>query len=511
KNNLRISVHVPWNANPLQPDAGRIISEHICFAKDMGASLINIHLYTDSGIDAFIESIIPYFDDLAQNRISLAIENTPLTTPDNFNELFEKILKSGHPALSNAGMCLDIGHANLCSPTINDYIRYLDLLEPHVPINHVHLHENYGDCDSHLCLFTGPSAQNTDGISLLIRRLHGRHFNGSLILEQWPEHPALLKQAVTRLRRMLGSVRKPKTRAEKLPIKDFAQQLSSADSRYHSWREKLCWIEKRLHNRKQPVNRDMLIYLAVYMRFIGTGALSCREDGGHYRPCHHTRLSKSIFDRLLELNNNDNSFIIRKIFPWLPSFDAAFSCAEPLTRIRDIAHRNDVPQDLKREIKHSLQNKLHRCAGPEDLDTSAALLARITAPETDCSVEFINEFQKFHAELKEFFNACTLEEDLETLTKHPCFSSGQDVTIVSDCIRSFCAFSRTEDTVSNISRHLTCLTELRTHLKKMESLQDLNQSITVIDCKLEDVAFMLAGKLLRLDAFSSAKPSLSES
>ncbi|MCP4717003.1 MAG: hypothetical protein GY868_17900, partial [Deltaproteobacteria bacterium] len=46
---------------------------------------------------------------------------------------------------------------------------------------------------------------------------------------------------------------------------------------------------------------------------------------------------------------------------------------------------------------------------------------------------------------------------------------------------------------------------------KMESLQDLNQSITVIDCKLEDVAFMLAGKLLRLDAFSSAKPSLSES
>ncbi|MCP4716135.1 MAG: hypothetical protein GY868_13545, partial [Deltaproteobacteria bacterium] len=47
KNNLRISVHVPWNANPLQPDAGRIISEHICFAKDMGASLINIHLYTD--------------------------------------------------------------------------------------------------------------------------------------------------------------------------------------------------------------------------------------------------------------------------------------------------------------------------------------------------------------------------------------------------------------------------------------------------------------------------------
>jgi hypothetical protein len=30
---------------------------------------------------------------------------------------------------------------------------------------------------------------------------------------------------------------------------------------------------------------------------------------------------------------------------------------------RDIAHRNDIPKDLKDEIKHTLQNKLHRSAG----------------------------------------------------------------------------------------------------------------------------------------------------
>jgi hypothetical protein len=29
----------------------------------------------------------------------------------------------------------------------------------------------------------------------------------------------------------------------------------------------------------------------------------------------------------------------------------------------DIAHRNDIPKDLKDEIKHTLQNKLHRNAG----------------------------------------------------------------------------------------------------------------------------------------------------
>ena len=46
----------------------------------------------------------------------------------------------------------------------------------------------------------------------------------------------------------------------------------------------------------------------------------------------------------------------------------------PLTRIRDIAHRNDIPHDLKNEIKHRLQNKLHRCAEPNDLKTCEEIL-----------------------------------------------------------------------------------------------------------------------------------------
>ena len=41
--------------------------------------------------------------------------------------------------------------------------------------------------------------------------------------------------------------------------------------------------------------------------------------------------------------------------------------------------RNDTPKDLKAEIKHTLQNKLHRNAGPEDLHTTEAMLARVTA------------------------------------------------------------------------------------------------------------------------------------
>ena len=39
--------------------------------------------------------------------------------------------------------------------------------------------------------------------------------------------------------------------------------------------------------------------------------------------------------------------VIRKIHPCLPSFKAEFTASVPLTRISDIAHRNDIPKDIK--------------------------------------------------------------------------------------------------------------------------------------------------------------------
>jgi len=50
----------------------------------------------------------------------------------------------------------------------------------------------------------------------------------------------------------------------------------------------------------------------------------------------------------------------------LPSFTEEYTASTPLTRIRDIAHRNDIPHDLKQTIKHTIQNKLHRNAGTGD-------------------------------------------------------------------------------------------------------------------------------------------------
>ena len=87
----------------------------------------------------------------------------------------------------------------------------------------------------------------------------------------------------------------------------------------------------------------------------------------------------------------------------------------PLTRIRDLAHRNDIPQQLKQEIKTRLQNKLHRCAEPGDLKTCEDILFNRIRPNPDINPAFKHEFEVFYIELKEFFNALGLNSLREKL------------------------------------------------------------------------------------------------
>jgi len=202
ENDIQGSVHAPFGVNLANPDHRERLSETIEFAHDIGASLLNVHLCTDQGLDAYVRGIIALTRVLGPNSIMLAVENTPLTLPEDFNSFFKRLRRLAPEAKAHVGMCLDLGHANLCSATRNDYLKFIDLLAPEVPIVHVHLHENYGDCDSHLTIFTGPSGIDDRGIRGFVKRMKKRAFSGCIILEQWPDPPSLLDAARDKLRAM---------------------------------------------------------------------------------------------------------------------------------------------------------------------------------------------------------------------------------------------------------------------------------------------------------------------
>ena len=209
RHDIELSVHVPWMVNPLESKAGERLLEDLEFAQDIGAVLLNIHLYADEGVDAYVEAITPFIKRLVQTNISLSIENTPLTAPEDFNALFVGLGLLEPDAKRLVGMCLDNGHANLYQATLNDYLRFTDLIDSQVPIIHVHLHENHGDYDSHLPLFKGPAKKDDFGMQGLLTRLIRRNFSGCLILEYWPQPPTLLNEACDTLRAMIRKIRPP--------------------------------------------------------------------------------------------------------------------------------------------------------------------------------------------------------------------------------------------------------------------------------------------------------------
>lgn len=199
---MAFSVHAPQAADPVSSAGSAAIRRSIQFAGDVGAEVVNLHLFPDEPARPFAESLTPLLEAARAVGARLSLENSPQTSPDYVNAVFGVL--SGMPeAFEQVGMCLDSGHANLFAGTRNDFLRFVDLLGDHVPIIHWHAHENWGDRDSHLPLFHGPSARDDRGLRGLIRRLLERGFAGSIILEQWPQPPDLLVHASDRLRRLL--------------------------------------------------------------------------------------------------------------------------------------------------------------------------------------------------------------------------------------------------------------------------------------------------------------------
>ncbi|KAL3506570.1 hypothetical protein ACH5RR_031952 [Cinchona calisaya] len=204
-------------------------------------------------------------------------------------------------------------------------------------------------------------------------------------------------------------------------LEGIALKLVEGDKNSRNWWRKLEVIRELLVGSVESGHHlEALAYSAIYLKWINTGQIPCFEDGGHHRPNRHAEISRLIFRELERISYGKETsaqeiLVIRKIHPCLPSFKAEFTASVPLTRIRDIAHRNDIPHDLKQEIKHTIQNKLHRNAGPEDLVATEVMLDKITKNPGEYSKAFIEQFKIFHCELKDFFNAGSLEEQLESI------------------------------------------------------------------------------------------------
>lgn len=201
---MTFSVHARCQANVVEPVDRDEILRSVEFARDVGAVLVNIYYHGAQGVVGFAEALRPVLERAADFGLQISVENTVFTGPNSFNRLFE--ILQGTPDIPKgvAGMCFDMGHANLCAATRNHYVEFLEQLEEHVPIIHLHAHENWGDGDSHLPLFTGPVGEDDTGLRHMLHLLKERNYDGSLILEQWPSPPELL---VTARRRLLDLVR----------------------------------------------------------------------------------------------------------------------------------------------------------------------------------------------------------------------------------------------------------------------------------------------------------------
>ena len=292
-------------------------------------------------------------------------------------------------------------------------------------------------------------------------------------------------------------------------------------SENRSWRQRLAFVRSLFTDRQAAADANFdtsslhhLVTISAYLSFLSSGQLPCQEDGGHHRPNHHASEAQQIESALATIANSlvhDSSdassselyipYVIRKIYPQLPSYSSQFTVSVPLTRIRDIAHRGDIPHDFKQEIKHTLQNKLHRCAGPEDLVTSERLLERIN--HGHFSDDLKHQFRIFHQELRAFFNASSLDERLEYL-KHS--QRTAPVSALAERVLSLKHGWR------EVSVQLDALTKLRHAIRELDFMrasfssqselpgEDM-QKTRLADINLENYAFvLLAGIAKDVDA-----------
>ncbi|MGA1823046.1 MAG: hypothetical protein ACMUIP_00190 [bacterium] len=201
---LSLSVHAPCNISLYSEKDIRVLHEIINFTIDIKARVLVLHFDSSMGLMGFLTRIENVAQDLSNTDIALALENTPENGPLEFNQFFNTMTTRGG---GKVGMAFDIGHANLFRDFRNNYVGYLNALEPHVPINHLHFHENSGESDSHDTIFSTYSKDNDLGIRTVMEILIERCSSANIIFEQWPYPRSLLVDARDRLQKIINQER----------------------------------------------------------------------------------------------------------------------------------------------------------------------------------------------------------------------------------------------------------------------------------------------------------------
>ncbi|CAO2831421.1 unnamed protein product [Amaranthus hypochondriacus] len=304
-------------------------------------------------------------------------------------------------------------------------------------------------------------------------------------------------------------------------LEGLALKLVQDDQNARNWWRKLEVVRELIVGTLDESDHlEALTLSAIYLKWINTGQIPCFEDGGHHRPNRHAEISRLIFRELERIycrkdTSPQEKLVIRKIHPSLPSFKAEFTASVPLTRIRDIAHRNDIPHDFKQEIKHTIQNKLHRNAGPEDLIATEAMLARITEKPGEYSEAFVEQFKIFHQELKDFFNAGSLLEQLDSVKESLDEKALSTLTSFLQQKKSLDDLEGADEEINKLMKTLESLNSLREVLMKgLESgLRNdapdasiaMRQKWRLCEIGLEDYSFVLLSRFLNaLEALGGA-------
>ena len=172
------------------------------FARDIGADLVNLHFYMDEGPAGYAAFFAA--GDAAEAsdlRLASRTRRIPRRTTS-----IRRSPSCGGCTLPGQSACAWTWDMPTFARPLTTTLSATSMpWRRAVPIIHLHMHENYGDRDSHLPLFTGPSRQDDRGVRAFLERMVQRRYRGAMILEQWPDPPTLLVEAASRLRTILAA------------------------------------------------------------------------------------------------------------------------------------------------------------------------------------------------------------------------------------------------------------------------------------------------------------------